>query len=141
MSGTEIKPFSIDIGQNELDDLSERLTRTRWPDELPNVDWDYGVPLDYLKELAEYWRTEYEWREHEAALNEFPQFTTTFDGQTIHFLHVHSDEPDALPLILSHGWPNTFTEFLDMVAPLTDPAAHGGDPADAFHGVAMDHGV
>ncbi|WP_227379627.1 epoxide hydrolase family protein [Haladaptatus halobius] len=133
MSDTEIKPFSIDIGQNKLDDLSERLTRTRWPDELPNVDWDYGVPLDYLKELAEYWRTEYEWREHEAALNEFPQFTTTIDGQTIHFLHVHSDEPDALPLILSHGWPNTFTEFLDMVASLTDPAAHGGDPADAFH--------
>jgi epoxide hydrolase len=133
MSDTEIKPFSIDVDQDDLDDLSERLARTRWPDELPNVDWEYGVPLDYLKELTEYWRTEYEWREHEATLNEFPQFTTSIDGQTIHFIHVRSEEPDALPLILSHGWPNTFTEFLDMVGPLTDPAAHGGDPADAFH--------
>jgi epoxide hydrolase len=116
-----------------LDDLRDRLARTRWPSELPSIGWSRGVPVDYLKELAEYWRTGYDWRTHEARLNEFPQFTTTIDGQNVHFLHVRSPEPDALPLMLIHGWPGSIVEFLDLVGPLTDPAAHGGDRADAFH--------
>jgi pimeloyl-ACP methyl ester carboxylesterase len=91
------------------------------------------VPLDYLKELAEYWRTTYDWRTHEARLNEYPQFTTEIDGQTIHFLHVRSPEPDALPLIITHGWPGSIVEFLEVIGPLTDPQSYGGDPADAFH--------
>lgn len=135
-STADIRPFSIDIPQDQLDDLADRLARTRWPDELPEVGWDYGVPLDYLEELAEYWRHTYDWREHETRLNEFPQFTTTIDGQNVHFLHVRSPEPDALPLVLTHGWPGSVVEFLDVIGPLTDPRAHGGDPADAFHVVA-----
>jgi epoxide hydrolase len=130
---TEIRPFRIDIPQPDLDDLHDRLSRTRFPDELPGVGWSRGVPLDYLKELAEYWRTTYDWREQEAKLNEYPQFTTTIDGQNIHFLHVRSPEPHALPLVVTHGWPGSFVEFLDMLEPLTDPRTHGGDPADAFH--------
>ncbi|WP_431910198.1 epoxide hydrolase family protein [Nonomuraea jabiensis] len=133
---TEIRPFRIDIPQADLDALRDRLARTRWPDELPGVGWTYGVPVGYLKGLAEYWRTSYDWREHEAKLNGFPQFTTTIDGQNIHFLHVRSPEPDALPLIVTHGWPGSIVEFMDVIGPLTDPRAHGGDPADAFHVVA-----
>ena len=129
----EIRPFRIDIPQADLDYLHERLSRTRWPDELPGVGWSRGVPLGYLKELAEYWRTTYDWREHEAKLNEHPQFTTTIDGQNVHFVHVRSPEPDATPLMLIHGWPGSIVEFLDVIGPLSDPRAHGGDPADAFH--------
>ncbi|MEU6789428.1 epoxide hydrolase family protein [Nonomuraea angiospora] len=133
---TEIRPFRIDIPQADLDSLRDRLARTRWPDELPDVGWTYGVPVGYLKGLAEYWRTSYDWREHEKRLNDFPQFTTTIDGQNIHFLHVRSPEPDALPLIITHGWPGSIVEFMDVIGPLTDPRAHGGDPADAFHVIA-----
>ncbi|MBE1586279.1 epoxide hydrolase family protein [Nonomuraea angiospora] len=133
---TEILPFRIDIPQADLDSLRDRLARTRWPDELPDVGWTYGVPVGYLKGLAEYWRTSYDWREHEKRLNDFPQFTTTIDGQNIHFLHVRSPEPDALPLIITHGWPGSIVEFMDVIGPLTDPRAHGGDPADAFHVIA-----
>jgi epoxide hydrolase len=129
----EIRPFRIDIPQAELDDLRDRLARTRWPDELPSGGWSRGVPLGYLRELAEYWRTAYDWRGHEARLNELPQFTTTIDGANIHFLHVRSTEPDAMPLVLTHGWPGSFVEFLDVIGPLADPRAHGGDPQDAFH--------
>jgi pimeloyl-ACP methyl ester carboxylesterase len=136
MDDNEIRPFRIDVPQSALDDLRDRLTRTRWPDDLPGVDWSYGVPLSRLKELVEYWRTTYDWRAHEAELNDFPQFTTTIDGQNVHFLHVRSPEPDALPLILTHGWPGSVAEFLDMIGPLSDPRAYGGDPADAFHVVA-----
>ena len=128
-----VRPFRIEIPQADLDDLNERLARTRFPDELPDVGWSRGVPLDYLKELAEYWRTSYDWREQEANLNELPQFTTTIDGQRIHFLHVRSPEPDALPLIITHGWPGSFVEFLDIIGPLTNPRAYGGEAADAFH--------
>ncbi|MEV1129641.1 epoxide hydrolase family protein [Agromyces sp. NPDC049794] len=135
-TGTEIQPFRIDIPQADLDDLNRRLAGTRWPDELPAVGWTYGVPVSYLQHLAEYWRTSYDWRAHEAKLNEFPQFTTTIDGQNIHFLHVRSPEPDALPLIITHGWPGSIVEFMDIIGPLTDPRAHGGDPADAFHVIA-----
>ena len=94
------------------------------------------MPLGYLKELAGYWRTEYDWRAHEATLNVFPQFTTTIEGQDIHFLHVRSPEPSALPLVITHGYPSSIAEFVDLIGPLTDPRAHGGDPADAFHLVA-----
>ncbi|WP_448004623.1 epoxide hydrolase family protein [Agromyces bauzanensis] len=136
LNPTEIRPFRIDIPQDDLDDLKDRLARTRWPDELPGVGWTYGVPVDYLRGLAEHWRTSYDWRTHEAKLNEFAQFTTTIDGQNIHFLHVPSPEPDALPLIITHGWPGSVVEFMDIIGPLTDPRAHGGDPADAFHVIA-----
>jgi epoxide hydrolase len=132
----EIRPFHIDVPQADLDDLRERLARTRWPDELPGVGWDYGVPRAYLRNLADYWRDSYDWRVHEAALNEFPQFTTTIDGANVHFLHVRSPEPDALPLVITHGWPGSIVEFLDVIGPLADPRGHGGDPADAFHVVA-----
>src|SRR5919204_3955781 len=133
---TDIRPHRIEISQTQLDDLHERLARTRWPDELPGVGWSRGAPLDYLKALAEYWRSEYDWREQEARLNEFPQFTTEVDGQNIHFLHVRSREPDALPLIITHGYPSSIVEFMNMIGRLTDPRTHGGDPADAFHVVA-----
>src|SRR5262245_48090757 len=128
-----IQPFTIAIPQADLDDLRERLARTRWPDEVPGVGWSRGVPLDYLKQLAEYWRSSYDWRQHEAKLNQFPQFTTEIDNQTIHFLHLRSREPDALPLILIHSWPGSIAEFMRLIGPLTDPRAHGGDAADAFH--------
>jgi pimeloyl-ACP methyl ester carboxylesterase len=132
-AGTSIAPFRIHVADEDLEDLRARLARTRWPDELPGVGWRYGVPLDYLKKLAEYWRTSYDWRQHEARLNEHPQFTTQIDGADVHFLHVRSTEPDALPLIVTHGWPGSIVEFLDVIGPLTDPRAHGGDPAEAFH--------
>ena len=133
---SKISPYRIDIPQGALDDLRDRLGRTRWPDELPGVGWDLGVPLDYLKGLAEYWATTYDWRGQEAALNEFAQFTTVIDDQNVHFLHVRSPEPEALPLLITHGWPGSIAEFLDIIGPLADPAAHGGDPADAFHVIA-----
>ncbi|MEU1785800.1 epoxide hydrolase family protein [Streptomyces sparsogenes] len=132
----EITPFSVDIQQADIDDLRERLRRTRWPDELPDVGWEYGVALPYLKALVGYWADEYDWRAHEARLNRVPQFTTTIDGQTVHFLHVRSPEPGATPLIITHGWPSTVNDFLDIIGPLTDPRSYGGDPSDAFHVVA-----
>jgi pimeloyl-ACP methyl ester carboxylesterase len=135
-SDEQIRPFRIEVPQAALDDLHDRLARTRWPDELPGVDWRYGVPLDYLKELAAYWRTSYDWRQQEATLNAFPQFTTEIDGARVHFVHVRSPEPDALPLIMTHGWPGSIVEFMHIIGPLTDPRLHGGDPADAFHLVA-----
>ena len=133
MSDTSIRPFRVDVPQADLDDLRDRLTRTRWPDEVAGAGWSRGVPVGYLRELAEYWRTSYDWREHEARLNRLPQFTTTIDGANLHFLHVRSPEPAATPLLLLHGWPGSVVEFLDLIGPLSDPAAHGGDPADAFH--------
>jgi pimeloyl-ACP methyl ester carboxylesterase len=129
----DISPFRIDIPQEQLDDLRHRLDRSRWPVALPGDDWDTGVPTAWLRELAEYWCTGYDWRAAEARLNEFPQFTTVIDGQRIHFLHVRSPEPDAFPLVLTHGWPGSVVEFLDLIGPLTDPRRHGGNPADAFH--------
>jgi pimeloyl-ACP methyl ester carboxylesterase len=131
-SQAEIRPFRIEIPDADLEDLRERLARTRWPDELPGVGWDYGVSLQYVKEMAQYWQTSYDWRKHEARLNEFPQFTTTIDGTRVHFLHVRSPEPGALPLILTHGWPGSIAEFLDVIGPLSNPGAHGGAAADAF---------
>jgi pimeloyl-ACP methyl ester carboxylesterase len=133
MTDAAIAPFRIDIPEADLDDLRDRLARTRWPDELPDVGWDLGVPLDYLRDLARYWHDGYDWRRQEAELNALPQFTTQIDGQRLHFLHVRSAEPGARALLLSHGWPGSVVEFLDVVGPLTDPVAHGGEAADAFH--------
>jgi pimeloyl-ACP methyl ester carboxylesterase len=129
----EIRPFQIDIPQAHIDDLHERLGHTRWPSELPGISWSRGVPVDYLQGLVAHWRTAYDWRAHETRLNAFPQFTTTIDGQTIHYLHVQSSESNATPLMLIHGWPGSFVEFIELIGPLTDPAAHGSDPANAFH--------
>lgn len=133
ISAENIHAFRVDVPQADLDDLNERLDRTRWPDELSGVGWAYGVPRDYLKELARYWRQEYDWRAAEAGLNEWPQFTTTIDGANVHFAHIRSPEPDATPLIMTHGWPGSIVEFAGVAGPLTDPRAHGGDPRDAFH--------
>jgi len=130
---SQVLPFRIEIPQADLDDLRDRLARTRWPDQIPGAGWDYGIPLEYVRELAEYWRTGYDWRVHEARLNGFDQYTTTIDGQRIHFLQVRSAEPGALPLIITHGWPGSVVEFMNVIGPLTDPAAFGGDPSDAFH--------
>jgi epoxide hydrolase len=128
-----LRPFRIDVPQADLDDLGNRLARTRWPDQLADVGWDYGVPPDYLKELADYWRTSYDWRAQEAKLNAYPQFTTTIAGQNVHFLHVRSPEPNALPLLMTHGWPGSVAEFLNVIDALANPRAHGADPAEAFH--------
>jgi pimeloyl-ACP methyl ester carboxylesterase len=127
-----IRPYRVDVPQADIDDLRERLARTRWTRDLPGTGWERGVPAAYLRDLAAYWAREYDWRAHEAALNGYPQFITTIDGTDVHFLHVRSAEPGATPLLLLHGWPGSVVEFLDMIGPLTDPAAHGGDPADAF---------
>lgn len=132
-AAADVRPHRVEIPQSKLDDLRERLDRVEWPDELPGAGWTYGVPLDCARELVDHWRTRFDWRAHEARLNSYPQFTTTIDGQLVHFLHVRSPEPDALPLICTHGWPMSVFEYLDLAGPLTDPRAHGGDPADAFH--------
>ena len=129
----EIKRFRIDIPERDLDDLAARLAITRWPDELTGAGTDYGMPLGVVQRLAERWRTGFDWRAHEARLNQIPQYTTTIDGQNIHFLHIRSEEPAAVPLLLLHGWPGSVLEFTGMIGPLTDPRAHGGDPSRAFH--------
>jgi epoxide hydrolase len=129
----QVQPFRIEIPEAQLVDLADRIDRTRWPDEPRDIGWTRGVPLEYLRGLAEYWRTNFDWRMQEEWLNEIPQFTTTIDGQTVHFLHVRSPEEDALPLIATHGWPGSFVELRDLVGPLTNPVSHGADPADAFH--------
>ncbi|MEZ5215443.1 MAG: epoxide hydrolase [Ilumatobacteraceae bacterium] len=126
-------PFRVQIEDGVLDDLRDRLARTRWPDPAPDGDWAYGSELGYVRELCEYWRTEFDWRAAEARLNEWPQFMAEIDGESLHYLHVRSPHADALPLVMTHGWPGSVSEFLDVIGPLTDPAAHGGDPRDAFH--------
>jgi pimeloyl-ACP methyl ester carboxylesterase len=115
----EITPFRVEIPQADVDDLHERLDRVRWPDELPGVGWDLGIPLKRTRELAAYWREKFDWRAQEAALNRYPQYTTEIDGQNIHFLHVRSANPGALPLVLTHGWPGSVLEFLDVIGPLS----------------------
>ncbi|RSD25801.1 epoxide hydrolase family protein [Amycolatopsis eburnea] len=127
-----ITPFRIDVPQAALDDLRTRLANTRWPDQPSGAGWRLGAPVDYVRELAEYWRTGFDWRAQEARLNAFPQFTTTIDGTNVHFLHVVSPEPAATPVLLTHGWPGSIVEFLDVIGPLTDPRAYGGDPASAL---------
>jgi pimeloyl-ACP methyl ester carboxylesterase len=129
----EIIPFRIEIPEADLDDLRQRLRRTRWPEPETVDDWSQGIPLDYTRQLCEYWLEQYDWRAAEARLNRFPQFLTEIDGLDIHFLHVRSPHEGALPLVITHGWPGSVVEFGKVIGPLADPVAHGGDAADAFH--------
>jgi len=131
-----ITPFTYRAPQSALDDLRQRLALARWPERETVSDWSQGVPLDKLRALIDYWRTDYDWRRCEAALNRFAQYRTTIDGLGIHFLHVKSKHPNALPIIITHGWPGSVIEFLELIDPLTDPTAHGGRAEDAFHVVA-----
>jgi pimeloyl-ACP methyl ester carboxylesterase len=128
-----IRPYRINVPQADIDDLRERLARTRWARDLAGAGWERGVPAAYLRELATHWANQYDWRANEAALNAYPQFITTIDGSEVHFLHVRSAEPGATPLMLLHGWPGSIVEFLDMIGPLTEPQAHNGTAEVAFH--------
>ncbi|HVW34144.1 MAG TPA: alpha/beta fold hydrolase [Acidimicrobiia bacterium] len=134
MSGSGVRPFQIAVGDDVLDDLAGRLARVRWPDEIPGSagTWEYGTDLGYLKELVGYWRDGYDWRAQEKAINQYPQFMAEVDGIDVHFLRVEGQGPAPLPLLLCHGWPGSFLEFLRTIPLLTDPGAFGGDPADAF---------
>ncbi|HIH03252.1 MAG TPA: epoxide hydrolase 1, partial [Methanoregulaceae archaeon] len=127
-----VQPFTVDIPQPVLDDLRERLARTRWPDAVDGAAWDYGTDLDYLRSLAEYWRDWYDWRSAEARVNEFAQFRASIDGLGVHFVHERGRGPDPLPIVLTHGWPDSFYRYRKVIPLLTDPARFGGDPADAF---------
>jgi hypothetical protein len=127
--------FEVSITEAEIADLRDRLRRTRWPEPEPVDDWSQGVPLAYAQELCRSWAEDYDFG-FAKRVNVFPQYRDTIDGLGIHFLHVRSPEPDAFPLVLTHGWPGSVLEFLEVLGPLTDPRAHGGDPADAFHVVA-----
>jgi epoxide hydrolase len=127
-----MRPFKIDIPQSDIDDLKRRLRLTRWPVPIAH-DWSHGQPPGLIRDLVDYWLTGFDWRAQEARLNAYPQYLTEIDGQPIHFLHIRSPESNALPLILTHGWPSTVVEFLDVIGPLSDPRAHGLDPSTAFH--------
>ena len=132
----EIRPFTIDVPQADLDDLRRRLHDTRWPDRELVDDWSQGVPLAYVQEVCRYWADEYDWRSRESALNRFDHFVTEIGGVDIHFIHQRSPNPDAMPLLLTHGWPGSVVEFHKVIEPLANPAAHGAAAADAFHVVA-----
>ena len=132
-TATGIRPFHVDVPQEELDDLRRRIAATRWPSKELVADRSQGVQLEALQALVRYWETDYDWRKAEAKLNALPQFTTEIDGVDIHFIHVKSQHDGALPLIMTHGWPGSVIELLDSVGPLTDPTAHGGSAEDAFH--------
>ena len=131
-----VQPYKIEILDSVLDDLKSRLERTRWPDELPGTGWDYGSNLDYVKELVEYWRTKFDWHAQEKLINSFSHFKSKVDGLNIHFIHEKGKGPNPMPLVITHGWPGTFFEMYKVIPMLSDPASHGGDPADAFDVVA-----
>ena len=131
-----IRPFAIDVPDAVLEDLRVRLERTRFPDQLDGAGWDYGAELGYVNDLVTYWLEEFDWRAQERRLNEFDQYKTVIDGLDIHFIHQRSAEADALPLIITHGWPGSIAEFAKIIGPLTDPVAHGGQAEDAFHVIA-----
>lgn len=128
-----IKPFTINIPQQDIEDLHSRLRQTRWPDQIPGTEWRYGAKTDYIEQLCQYWANDYDWRKHEAELNRYPQFTTQIDDHDIHFIHARSKHPNARPILISHGWPGTIVEFIKIIEPLIDPEKHGGTAADAFH--------
>ena len=129
---TDVRPFRVEVPEAALEDLASRLARTRWPDPETVPDWSQGVRVANARALVGYWERGYDWRRFEARLNAVPQFLTEIDGLDVHFLHARSPHPDALPLLLTHGWPSTVADFLELVGPLTDPVAHGGDARDAF---------
>ncbi len=129
----DIVPYRINADRGQLDDLRTRLERTRWPEPETVTDWSQGVPLAYLRDLCGYWAAGYDWSDREARLNSLPQYRTVIDGLGIHFVHVRAANPDALPLVVTHGWPGSFAQFVDVVGPLTDPERFGGDASDAFH--------
>ena len=133
----DIQPFKIQVSGAVLEDLRERLARTRWPDEIPGSDWDYGSDLAYIKELAEYWRTGFDWRAQERSINAFAQFRATIGGLGIHFIHERGKETNSLPLVITHGWPGSLFEMLKIIPLLTDPVSHGADPIDSFDVVAI----
>lgn len=132
MTSTAIRPFHVDVPQAELDDLRDRLARTRWPDDYEGVGWDYGTDLATMKELTTYWRDGYDWRRQEAYLNSFPHYTAGLDGEELTFIHVRGTGPDPIPLLLLHGWPDSVCRYLKLIPLLTDPASHGGDPGICF---------
>ena len=132
----EVRPFEIAVDQSVLDDLQVRLTHTRWPDEIPGAEWDYGSNLDYIKELVDYWRTEFDWRAQEKKLNAFHHFKSEVEGLDIHFIHERGTGPNPIPLVITHGWPSTFFEMTKIIPLLADPGSHGADPADSFDVVA-----
>src|ERR1700754_309712 len=129
----ELREFRVEVPASEVDDLRQRLSRTRWPEAETVSDWSQGIPLDYLRELAEYWARDYDMNRIADRLNAHPQFHTSIDGLGIHFLHVRSAHEGARPLVLTHGWPGSVLEFLDVIGPLTDPVSYGGAAEDAFH--------
>jgi epoxide hydrolase len=131
-SASALVPFKIHVEDAVLADLKERLSRARFPDELEGAGWTYGTNLDYLKQLVAYWRDGFDWREQERRLNRFEHFKTNIDELDIHFIHRRSKQPNALPIIMTHGWPSTFMEFIKVIEPLADPVGHGGRPEDAF---------
>ncbi len=133
---SELEPFPIRVDESVLDDLRDRLSRTRFPDQIEGTGWEYGIPTDYLADLVGYWLDGYDWREEEAKLNRFDHFRTTVDGQSIHFVHARSGHPDAFPVLLTHGWPGSIVEFHDVLPRMVDPEAFGAESADAFHVVA-----
>ncbi|HEU4755629.1 MAG TPA: epoxide hydrolase [Agromyces sp.] len=135
---TDIRPFRVEVSQAELDDLMDRLARTRLPQPAPGDDWTYGTPNAYLRDAIEQWRTSFDWRAEEARINAVPHFMTEVDGQPIHFIHVRSPHPDATPLILAHTYPGSSVDYLDLIGPLTDPVAYGGRAEDAFDVVVPD---
>ena len=131
-----VVPFTINVPQATLDDLHLRLSQTRWPDEVSEAGWDYGTNLAYLKELVAYWLSQFDWRVQEAALNKFAHFRAEIDGFGIHFIHERGRGPNPLPIVITHGWPGSFLEMTKVIPLLTDPAGHGGDPADSFDVIA-----
>ncbi|AGZ40688.1 epoxide hydrolase family protein [Actinoplanes friuliensis] len=132
MTSALVRPFTVSIPDAEIDDLKQRLSRTRWPDPQTVGDWSQGVRVDNVRSLVEHWEHQYDWRRFESALNSCPQFLTEIDGLDIHFIHVRSSNPGAVPLILTHGWPSSIADFMKMIGPLTDPVSFGGDAADSF---------
>jgi pimeloyl-ACP methyl ester carboxylesterase len=128
----EIQPYQVQIAEETLQDLKERLRRTRWPDEVENAGWNYGIPLEVMRELMEYWRDQFDWRAQEQYINSFSNFHTSIDGSGIHFIHERGQGPKPLPLLLTHGWPSSFYDMLKLIPLLTDPANHGGEATDAF---------
>ena len=135
---TDIRPFRVEVAQAELDDLMDRLARTRLPQPAPIDDWDYGTPNAYLRDAVERWRSGFDWRAEEARINAFPHFMTEVDGQPIHFIHVRSPHAGATPLLLAHTYPGSSVDYLDMIDPLVDPVANGGRAEDAFDLVIPD---